>query len=98
MAAFVVGLAVVSSSLEGYVEVAAIVACVAAFVAVIVLKGTSPGGPEAADRFREVRHLLARTPEEIEADRVRRRLTEDEPSVAGAAERLKQVPKRPGAP
>ena len=59
-----------------------------------VLKGTSPGGPEAGDRYAEIRRYARRTPEMMEADRLRRRRTVDEPSVTDAAARLRRVPRR----
>ena len=80
--------------LEGGVRVVTMVVSVAAWLVVCVLKGTSPGGPEAGDRFAEIRRNAKRTPEMQEADRRRRQLTEDEPSVGATLDRLRDVPKR----
>jgi hypothetical protein len=65
-------------------------------LATLVLKGTPPGGPEAAERFRTVRRYADRTPEDVAHDRRLRHDVEDEPSVADAAARLRRF-RRPGA-
>jgi hypothetical protein len=76
---------------DGPARVAVAVVGALGLLATCVLKGTSPGGPEAGDRFAEIRRYAKRTPEQTEADRVRRRLTADEPSVSDAAVRLRRV-------
>ena len=81
----------VASRFEGAVASAVVAGSILGLVATIVLKGTSPGGSAAADRFHEMRGYAERTPEMIEADRLRRRLTPDEPSVTDAAARLRDV-------
>ena len=71
----------------------AVLGATAAFVLLAILKGTPPGGPEAAERFRTWRRGQGRTPEQVEHDRRLRRDVEDEPSVTEAAARLRQVPR-----
>ena len=84
---------VAATLLDGGVRVATLVISVAAYLGLCALKGTSPGGPEAGDRYAEIRRHAKRTPAMTEADRRRRRLLEDEPSVTDAAQRLHDVPK-----
>jgi hypothetical protein len=94
MLAFVVVI-VLAALLDGVVRPAAMVlSVVASLLVVCILKGTSAGGPEAGDRFAEIRRYAKRTPEDQETDRLRRQLTPDEPSVTAAARRLRTVPKR----
>ena len=72
----------------------AVVLLVVGLVGTCVLKGTPPGGPEAADRFHQARRYAKRTPEMMERDRRLRRVLEDEPSVHDAARRLRDEPVR----
>ena len=75
-------------------NVAGALAATAALIVTCILKGTRPGGPDAADRFREIRRNARRTPEMQERDRRLRQVLEDEPSVTQAAARLRRVPAR----
>jgi hypothetical protein len=97
MAAYVVGvLVVVPLAARGTTAALALVGVTAALMAVCVVKGTAPGGPEAADRFRTWQRGQRRTPEEVEHDRRLRHDVPDEPSVTDAAARLRRF-RRPGA-
>jgi hypothetical protein len=69
---------------------------VAVLVTMCALKGTSPGGPESADRYRTWKRGQRRTPEQVEHDRRLRHDVDDEPSVTDAAARLRRF-RRPGA-
>ena len=89
------GVLVLASRFDASVQLAVSIASLVALVATVVLKGTSWGGADAAERFQEVRASGKRTPEMVEADRQRRRATDDEPSVRDAARRL---PRRAGPP
>jgi hypothetical protein len=67
------------------------VVILAGVVATAVLKGTPPGGADAADRFHEMRRNARRTPEMKERDRRLRQAIEDEPSVTAVADRMRRV-------
>jgi hypothetical protein len=94
MAGFVVAAMGIPMLLPNGLGVAAVLVLTGLLLAVCVLKGTTPGGPEAADRFRTWRQGQQRTPEQVEHDRRLRHDVEDEPSVTAAAARLRRVPRR----
>ena len=77
---------------EGWPQALGVVGGVLGLLVAVLLKGTSPGDRDDAVLLR----MAQRSPEEREADRQRRRRTEDEPSLAGTADRLRRF-RRPGA-
>ncbi len=85
-----VAVSVVSSLADTTAALAVMIVATVAVLASVVAKGTSPGGPSKRDRFLEHRRLAGRTAADVEAARRERRRTEDEPSVADAAERLRR--------